>query len=53
MTEDEFLDHLRSSDFTQIKNWFKAEPDGTDWNIINKQLDGFSSVSAYPQYIRN
>jgi len=53
MTEEEFLDLLRSSDFTQIENWYQAEKRGTNFNITNKQLDGFSSISKYPQYIRN
>jgi hypothetical protein len=53
MTEAEFLGLLRSSEFTQIEDWYQAEKHGTNFNITNKQLDGFSSYSKYPQYIRN
>lgn len=53
MSEQEFLQLLRSSDFTQIENWYQAEKRGTNFNITDKQLNGFSSFSKYPQYIRN
>jgi hypothetical protein len=53
MTKEQFLDILHSSYFTQIDNWFKAEKHGTNFDITDKQLVGFSSISRFPQYIRS